>query len=133
MSILLKRIVNTGILTLILSIAGVMLSMKYPELFDRQSITIMVVSMFVISSTVIIIVSAGESKPADVQTMYSFASLGAKFLLSAILALVYFIGFKKDGMNNILLFFILYLAFTVYTVIVIVKVLNIRSLNNNKI
>lgn len=133
MSTLLKRIVNTGILSLILAIAGVMLSMKYPDLFDRQSLTIMIVSMFLISSTVIIVVSVGESKPADIQTMYSFASIGVKFILSAVLALVYFMGFKKDGMNNILLFFVLYLTFTVYTVVIIVKVLNIRSLNNNKI
>lgn len=133
MSPLLKKTLNAGILTLILAIAGLITSNLYPALIDRQSLTIMLISMFLITSIVFTIVFAGETRPADVQTMFSFAALGAKFILSAILALLYFNGFKKYGMSNILLFFILYLAFTIYMIVVIVKILNIRSLKATKI
>ncbi len=132
MNPLLKRIVNTGILTLFLAIAGLMLSRFYPLYFDRESITIMLVSMFAISVSVHIIIHAGESKETDVQTMLSLAALGAKFILSAVLAIIYFKVFKKYGMNNILLFFVVYLCFTIFTVGLTVKALNIRSLKEDQ-
>jgi len=132
MNPLIKRIVNTGILTLILAITGIILSRSYPLLFDRESITIMLVSMFLMSVLIHILIHAGENRETDVQTMLSLAAIGAKFILSALLALVYFKVFKKYGMNNILLFFVVYLCFTVYTVIVTVKALNIRSLKEDQ-
>ena len=132
MSPLTKKIINTGILALILAIAALLSSRFYPELIDRQSSAIMLVSMFIISSGVFILVHAGDNKDSDVQTMFSLASIGLKFILSAVLAIVYFKGFKKYGMNNILLFFVLYLTFAVYTVTVVVNTLKTRSLKNDQ-
>jgi len=132
MNPLLKKSINTGILTLILALAGLILSNYYPSVFDRESIVIMLLAMFIISVIVHIIIHSGDNKEEDVRTMLSLAAVGAKFILSALLALLYFELFKKYGLNNILLFFVVYLCFTVFTVITTVKTLNIRSLKEDQ-
>ncbi|MEE4116748.1 MAG: hypothetical protein V2I37_11295 [Marinilabiliaceae bacterium] len=132
MNHLLKRTINTGILSLILAIAGVILSKLYPGSVDRESLAVMLVSMFVIAVSVFSLIYAAEKRPPDSQAVFSLAAIGLKFILSAILAIVYFKGFKKYGMNNIVLFFVLYLTFAVYTVTVVVNTLKIRSLKNDQ-
>ena len=131
MNHLLKRIINTAIITLILAIAGVILSRFYPELIDRQSVAVMLVSMFIISVSVFSLIYASDKHPADSQAMFSLAAIGLKFILSAIVAIVYFKGFKKYGINNVILFFVLYLTFAVYTVTFVVNALKNRSLKND--
>lgn len=132
MNALRKKIINTAILTLILGIGGLLLSRFYPTLFEGEAITIMLVAMFIISVAVHIIIHAGDKKEEDVRTMLFLAAIGAKFILSAILALVYFELFKKYGLNNVLLFFVVYLCFTVFTVSVTIKTLNKRSLKEDQ-
>jgi len=55
-------------------------------------------------------------------------ALGLKFFLSMIFALIYFIVLKNTTPGYIILFFLLYLAFTIYLLWGIVKILKIKSL-----
>jgi len=128
MSRLLKTIINAAIVTTLLTMAGLAVNNVQPLLIDRISIFVLLPSYFLITTLSLIVFYAGESKPADTQYLFTLSSIGIKFFLSAVLALIYFAVFKKSEVNFVLLFFILYLTFTFYLIMVIVKVLKTRSL-----
>ena len=128
MIVLFKRILNTTILSLALALAGLIFNNMLPGIIDKSSLIILITSFYLMSLLVLSVSYAGSSKSSESQTLFNFAAVGIKFVLSAVIALLFFEAFKKYGLNNILLFFVLYLTFTVYLLVVIVKVLNIRSL-----
>jgi hypothetical protein len=55
-------------------------------------------------------------------------SAGLKFLLEIVLALLWFFVCKKTSLYSLLLFFILYLAFTLLSTFAMLKTLKSRSL-----
>lgn len=126
MIILYKKLLNTIILSLSLLLSGLIVNNLFPGTADKSSLEILVVSFFILSAIVLTINFIGSRREAGVQTLYNFAAIGVKFVLAAIIALLYFEAFKKSGLNNILLFFILYLTFTVYLMVIIIKSLNNR-------
>lgn len=54
-------------------------------------------------------------------------ALGVKMLLSFVLALLYLLVFKNDSTGSLILFFILYLAFTFYVILTFTGVLKKKS------
>jgi len=70
----------------------------------------------------------GQTKEPDSQTMHSIVSVSLKFLLELVLALGWFIVAKKVSLISVLLFFILYLGFTLFSVWAILKTLKDKSL-----
>ena len=54
-------------------------------------------------------------------------ALGVKMLLSFVLALLFFLVFKNDSTGSLILFFILYLAFTFYVILTFTGVLKNKS------
>lgn len=76
----------------------------------------------------LIIFFKGQIKDPETQTLHSLVSLGLKFLLEMVLALVWFIVAKKTSLPSVLIFFVLYLAFTLFSVFIILKILKNRSL-----
>ena len=54
-------------------------------------------------------------------------ALGVKILLSFVLALLYLLVFKNDSTGSLILFFILYLAFTFYVILTFTGVLKKKS------
>jgi hypothetical protein len=54
-------------------------------------------------------------------------ALGLKMLVSFVLALLYFLVFKNLTTGSVVLFFVLYLAFTVYVVLTFTSVLKKKS------
>ncbi|MGM0529301.1 MAG: hypothetical protein ACQERS_12935 [Bacteroidota bacterium] len=70
----------------------------------------------------------GKTREAERQPVFTIVAIGLKFVLSIIFALTYFIVLKRTGRDYIVLFFFLYLAFTVYLLKVMFKVLGNKSL-----
>ena len=104
----------------------------YPGFYELNYLLFPVAAFWVIVSLALIVFSLGEKRAQDEQPMFSLAAIGLKFILSAILALVYFEVLKIAGLRYIILFFVLYLAFTIYLIRVIIKTLKVRSLKNGK-
>lgn len=82
----------------------------------------------VIAIITIIIFLRGQTKDPESQTLHSFVAIGLKFLLEMFLALVWFILAKKTSLHSVLIFFVLYLTLTLFSVSVILKTLKNRSL-----
>lgn len=70
----------------------------------------------------------GQTKEPDSQTLHSLVSVSLKFLLEIVLALVWFIVAKKTSLASVLMFFVLYLTVTLFTIWVIVKTLKDKVL-----
>ena len=82
----------------------------------------------IIAIITLVIFFKGQIKDPETQTLYSLVSLGLKFLLEMVLALVWFIVVKKTSLPSVLIFFVLYLAFTLFSVFIILKILKNKSL-----
>jgi hypothetical protein len=76
----------------------------------------------------IVIFLKGQTKEPDSQTLYSLVAVSLKFLLELVLALVWFIVAKKTSLPSVLIFFVLYLTFTLFSIWVILKTLKNNSL-----
>jgi len=82
----------------------------------------------VIAIVTIFIFLRGQGKDPESQTLHSFVAIGLKFLLEMFLALVWFILAKKNSLPSVLIFFVLYLTLTLFSVSIILKTLKNRSL-----
>ena len=69
-----------------------------------------------------------QTKEPDKQTLYTLVAVSLKFLLEIVFALLWFILAKKTSLQSVLMFFVLYLALTLYTIWVIVKTLKNKVL-----
>jgi hypothetical protein len=82
----------------------------------------------IIAFITILIFLKGQAKEPDSQTLYSFVALSVKFLLEIVFALLWFIVAKKTSLPSVLIFFVLYLALTLFSIWVIVKILKNKAL-----
>jgi len=93
--------------------------------------TLLLASGYIVITVITLyIFKRGQSGKPDSQTMHTLFSLSLKFLLELLLALFWFIVAKKTSHASVLIFFILYLASTVFTLSVILKALKNKSLQN---
>jgi len=82
----------------------------------------------IITGIALVVFIVGSGKQTDNQALYTMGAIGIKFFLSIILALIYFVALKYSSLFYILLFFLLYLAFTIFLLRVIIKTLKTKSL-----
>ena len=76
----------------------------------------------------IVIFVKGLSKTPQNSFWYTFVSIGIKLLLEMILAVFWFVVAKKSNIEIVFMFFILYLPFTLFLILTILKTLNKKSL-----
>jgi hypothetical protein len=76
----------------------------------------------------IVIVIRGQSKSPQKGFWYTFVSIGVKLLLEMTLAILWFIVAKKNSIEVVLMFFLLYLPFTLFLILTILKTLKKKSL-----
>lgn len=93
-----------------------------------SDIVILSSSFSIIAIITLMIFFRGQSGEPGSQTMHTLASISLKFLLDMILALLWFIVAKKNSLTSVLLFFVLYLELSLFSIWVILKTLKKRSL-----
>lgn len=91
-------------------------------------ITILSPLFSIIALITLVIFLRGQTKEPDSQTLHSLVSVSLKFLLEIVLALVWFIVAKKTSLPSVLIFIVLYLTFTLFSILVILKTLKNKSL-----
>jgi hypothetical protein len=95
----------------------------YPE-----DAIILVLAFSAISIITYVIFIKGQSKEPQSQTFHTLFSVGLKFLLELGLVLIWFIAAKKNALHDVIMFFVLYLALTLFSVFYILKVLKDKTL-----
>lgn len=108
--------------------AGIMLSPLCGVNLILKDLVVLSFLFSVIAAVTISIFLRGQSRERDSQTMHTLVSISLKFLLDMILALGWIFISKKSSLASVFLFFVIYLTLTLFTVIVILKILRTRAL-----
>jgi len=125
---LIKSVLLLALLEVVILIAG-FLVIRYVnvELSFTDIVAVSAGFMF-INLLILIIFFRGQSKEPAGQTMHSLVSISLKFIIELIFALAWFFVAKKTGLSSVLLFFVLYLTFTLFSVMILLKTLKNKSL-----
>jgi len=123
-----KSALLLALLEVVILVAG-FLVVRYVniELSFTDIIAISAGFMF-INLLILIIFFRGQSKEPAGQTMHTLVSISLKFLIELIFAFAWFFVAKKTGLSSVLLFFVLYLTFTLFSVMILLKTLKNKSL-----
>jgi hypothetical protein len=90
--------------------------------------SIMLAGGFTITAFIsLLIFFNGQHSEPEKSVFMTLISVGVKMLLSFVLALLFFVVFKNNRTGSVILFFILYLAFTVFVFLTIFSVLKKKS------
>lgn len=121
--ILLLVLLNILLLfTAYLLVSFIKLNLSFPDIAILSS------TFTVIDFITLLIFLKGQAKEPDSQTLHTLVALSLKFLLEIVFALLWFIVAKKTSMPSVLIFFVLYLVLTLFTIWVIVKTLKNKAL-----
>jgi len=99
----------------------------FPGLLDPGHSLPLVAGFAVISLSAFIIFFSGIKKDTEGSVFHTLIALGVKMLLSFVFALLFFIVFKNRGTGSVILFFVLYLEFTLFVVFTFLSVLKSKS------
>jgi hypothetical protein len=116
------------LLNLLLLLAAYLTTSLGNHIFLFSDVVILSFVFSGISVITTLIFLKGQTKSPESQVLYSLVAIGLKFLLEIILAFIWFVVAKKTSLHSVLIFFVLYLALTLFTVWGIMKALKNRAL-----
>ena len=116
------------ILNILLPVTGYILASTTNLNLSYTDILILSPAFSVIVLISLIIFFKGQIKEPESQTLHTFVAVSLKFLLELVFALVWFIVAKKTTLQSVLMFFVIYLTLTLFTLSVIFKTLKNKSL-----
>ena len=93
-----------------------------------SDIAVLVFFFTLITLTSLAIFFRGQSREPASQTLHTLFSVSLKFLLELILTLIWLIVLKKTLTALVIMFFLIYLAFSIFLLIVVLITLKNRSL-----
>lgn len=128
MKFLIKVLQLLVLLELLILAAGYFIISKSGTGISFSEVAILSAAFMTVSLLTLIIFFRGQGKEPGTQTSHSLVSVTLKFLLELILAFVWFFVAKKRGLSSVVLFFVLYLTFTMFSLLIIVKTLKNKSL-----
>jgi hypothetical protein len=96
--------------------------------FEFSHVALLSTGFSIIALITIIVFLIGQTKEPDNQSLYTLSSVTMKFLMEMLLALVWFFVAKKTSLNYVLIFFVIYLTVTLFSIWVILKTLKNKSL-----
>jgi len=123
-----KNIVGLLLINILVLITGYILISLDKLSLAIGDIAILSGVFSVIALITIIIFLKGQSKEPDAQTLYTLVAISLKFLLELIIALLWFFNAKKNSFESVLIFFVLYLALSLFSVRTILKALKNKAL-----
>jgi len=116
------------ILFLSVNIAGIFLRQQFGLVFRVSDLFTLSLAFALIAAATIFIFFRGRQREEKEQVMHTFVGISAKFIAELFLALALFVIAKKTGFTYVLLFFVLYLTFSLFSVGVILKTLKKKTL-----
>jgi len=97
-------------------------------LLDRGQVIITIIFFFFVNMGVLLAFFRGLDKNPKNGLLYTFAAISAKFLAYIIFILLFYLLTKNLSSNYLILFFVLYLAFTIFILLALVKELKTRKI-----
>lgn len=125
---LFRNILYLTALGLFILSAGYFIPLQTGTSSSFTELTILTIVFLFISILSFVIFHRGQSKDPQSQTLHTLVSMSVKLLLEMILALLWFLAAKKTSSGSVLMFFILYLTFSLVFVLLILKTLKNKPL-----
>lgn len=123
-----KYIFNLLLIGLILAVAAY-LTITFAGIDANYLSVLFLIAAFCITSYIIVaIFQRGEPRDPQSRVFHTLVSMGLKFLLELITALIWFVVAKKNSLTAVIIFFVLYLSLTLFSVIYILKQLKNKPL-----
>lgn len=123
-----KHILLLIFLEILILIAGYLVASNFNIGVLFSEIALLSVVFTLISLLTLFIFFRGQAKESGSQTLHTLVSVSLKLLIELVFAFIWFFIVKKTGLSNVLLFFVLYLAFSLFSILTILKALNYKSL-----
>jgi hypothetical protein len=123
-----KYILLLFLLDIMLPFTGYLLASAASIILNYRDIAILSLSFSIIAFITLVIFLRGQTKGPDSQTLHTLVAVSLKFLLELPIALIWFIVAKKTSLASVLIFFVLYLTFTLFSIWIILKTLKNKSL-----
>ena len=128
MKLLFKHILLLIFLEILILMAGYLVASNFNIGVLFSEIALLSVVFTLISLLTLFIFFRGQAKESGSQTLHTLVSVSLKLLIELVFAFIWFFIVKKTGLSNVLLFFVLYLAFSLFLILTILKALNYKSL-----
>ena len=128
MKLLFKKIFSLFVFEILILLICYFVILVFNLNLEFTQVLLLSLIFTVITSLVLIVFITGQKKNPESQAMHTLSAIGVKFLLELLLAFLWFFVGKKSGLPDVLLFFVLYLAFTLFSILVISKELKNRVL-----
>lgn len=110
-------------------LAGGYLLLTFTGLNIQQGDLLILTGCFAfISGLSLFIFYRGQKKEPQARIMHLLVAMSLKMLLELVFALMWFFIGKKTAVTSLILFFVLYLAFSLFSIILMLKTLKYRSL-----
>lgn len=123
-----RSIFLLGVLEIIILSAGFLITLLSERFPDFSEILTASAVFTMISLVLLVIFFRGQQKETASQTMHTLTGMGIKFLAELVFAFLWFFTAKKTGISSVVLFFVLYLTFTLFSVLIILKTLKSKTL-----
>ena len=112
---------------LFLAIGQFLIPLIFP-LLDKTHIIITIIYFFLVNMGVLFAFFHGLNKNPRSGLLYTFGAIAAKFLAYLTFIVLFYLLTKNISLNYLILFFVLYLAFTIFILLALVKELNSRKI-----
>jgi hypothetical protein len=116
------------LLTLFLMLAGTLLIGYTAISLDFTDLAILTACFFSISLLSLFIFHRGQKRKPESRVLHGLVAVSIKMLLEMTLALMWFFVAKKTSTASLLLFFVLYLAFTLLSIFLMLNALKTKPL-----
>jgi drug/metabolite transporter (DMT)-like permease len=113
---------------MIVLVAGFIITLNFSVGLDYSEISTVSAVFTLFTVLVLIVFFRGQHRDPASQTMHTLVAISLKFLADLIFAFLWFFISKKTGISSVVLFFVLYLTFTLFSITVILKTLKSKSL-----
>ena len=123
-----KYVLILILLNILLFVTGYFLTLLQHIHILLSEIFILSPLFSIISVITLIIFFRGQSRDAASQTLHSLVSISLKFMFEMVLALIWFYVAKKTSLTSVFIFFVIYLALSLFSIFVILKTLKNRPL-----
>jgi hypothetical protein len=100
----------------------------FPGFFPSGNIPALTGGFALISLTALIVFFSGYGKNAEKSVFATFIAIGVKMILSFVFALVFLVIFKNRETGSVVLFFVIYLVFAIFTFSTFFSILKNKSM-----
>ena len=125
---ILKNILILLLISILFLLAAFVIESTGSFNFKPADILLLSVIFSLIALITLVIFLRGQTKEPESQTFHTLVAISLKFLLEIIFALIWFVVLKKNSFQFILIFFVLYLCLSLFSIGVILKTLKNKVL-----